>query len=253
MSTPAQPINTLHYGGSVQRKGVSGVGRQNLNQNPSRGNSFKKTKQIETIIRLENAGFTPTQISAMLIVSRQRVVYLMTTPDYLIARVKITHGIIVDTENSLSTIREQRKEMLTQLLPPALQALANEVNAKATTLDERKHQHKVITDLLDREGTFAKISRAEIKPVDHFDFEDMDKASNSIINTVRGIAAPSAPGTKTAATTAAMEANQLFSNSHTLSMTDQQQALQALEDAEASGEFEPEMIDVLPMHSKEVN
>jgi hypothetical protein len=182
-------------------------------------------------VRLENAGFTPQQIAPMLGVSIPRIKSILQTPAYLNARIKITHGIIVDHDASLAEIKSQRREMLTQMLPAAFQVLANELLSSGVTIAERKHKVAVAQDLLDREGSLAKISRAEVKPVDQFDFEKADAASAALLHTIRGIAP--APTQISEDVAAALAANLKFANSHTLSAIDQQSALDKLE-AEAS-------------------
>ena len=225
-AAPAGPVSstttTLHYGGAL-----SSTNR--LARKPDAKHHFRTLKRLETSARLENAGIPEIAAAAMLTISLRRLQSIKSSPDYLKVRMQITHGIIIDAESQLDLIKSQRKEMLAQLLPSAFQVLANELNAKATTITERKHQVDVARDIMDREGTFAKVSRAEIKPVDAFDFERMDEASRSIINTIRGIAAPATP----IHAAAAVEVNNEFSNSHTLSQVDQQSALDKLE-AEAA-------------------
>jgi hypothetical protein len=222
----APPLTHLHFGGSTSRSGALGA-------KPQQGRQFRVQKRIETIVRLENAGFTPQQIAPMLSISIPRVKMLMKSADYLNARIKITHGIIVDYAGSLAEIKSQRREMLTQQLPAAFQVLVNELMSSGVTLAERKHKAAIAQDLLDREGSLAKISRAEVKPVDAFDFEKADAASNELISVVRGSApAPQNTNAHTgegAHSSAALAANLEFANSKTLSAVDQQTALELLE------------------------
>lgn len=237
----------LHYGGSLNPR-TSALGPK-----PQLGVTFRKQKRFETIIRLENAGLGEQAISAMLCISVNRLRYLKKDPDYLSARIRITHGIITDHEASLAQVKEQRKEILTQSLPAALQVLANELLAPAITLAERKHKVEVARDLLDREGTFAKVSRTEVKPVDHFDFEEADKASSSVISAIRGVAAPalkqsSADRASEIETTIATAAS--FASGETIDASAQQAALDRLE-AEAV-ENAPELLEFLPPASKEI-
>lgn len=209
----------LHYGGSINPKS----GR--LGSKPALKNAFKKLQRLEKIVRLEAAGFGEGAIASMLCISVPRLRYIKKSPDYLNARIKITHGIIVDMDSNLDMIKSQRREMLTQMLPAALQVLVNEIQSQGTTLAERKHKVALAQDILDREGQFAKISKTEIKPVDMFDFEKADEASRSIINAIRS----AAPPTHGEHTFAAVLANKEFSNSHTLSAVDQEAALAQLE------------------------
>jgi len=247
-STPGATGGPLHYGGSFTgRKGV-------LGRSPNKGQHFKARRRLETIARLENAGFTKPQIAPMIGISTNRLTHIMNSADYLIVRIAITHGVVIDHEAQLSVIKAQRKEMMTQLLPQGLQAIANILNQNAVTIADKKLQVAVAQDLFDREGTFAKISRTEVKPVDEWDFEKSDKASTTLINVLRGVAAPpTLTGDKSQHTLEAVRANAEFSNSHTLTAIDQQAALTALEDAAASGEFDAEMLAQLPPANGTVN
>jgi hypothetical protein len=205
---------------------------------------------METMVRLENAGIGEGAAAAMLGISVNRLRYIKRTPEYHAARIQITHGIIIDHEASLARVKEQRKEILIHMLPPALQIIANELMAPAASLAERKHKVAIAQDVLDREGTFAKISKTEIKPVDHFDFEQADQESIKTIKAITGSAPAGAPGLSTNSaleaaiaggfgpvagaasgshSADAVEANVAFSNSHTLSATDQERALARLE------------------------
>lgn len=219
--------NTLHYGGTQNPKSAA------LGPKPTAGKQFKTQKRFETIVRLESAGFSEAAAAAMLCISVPRLRYLKKSPDYLSVRAKLIHGIILDWDGELSVIKQQRKEVLSNALPPALAALMDEIQRPAVTLAERKHKIGVVQDFLDREGSFAKISRAEIKPVDHFEFERYDEASKGIMAALSGISKLNEDGTPKAPfgahTLDAVAANEAFSNSHTLSQTDQEKALQALE------------------------
>lgn len=251
VAAPAANTNFLHYGGSLSRK----TGR--LGAKPAAQAQFKSQKRLETIVRLENAAIPESACAAMLCISVPRLRTIKKSPEYLAARIRITHGIILDHDSQIETIKSQRKEMLTQLLPPALQILANELSQPAHTLAERKHQAAIAQDLLDREGTFAKISKTEIKPVDAFDFEKADTASASVINTLKSAvsqqrlsaSASSTVDTHSAHTADAVAANDEFSRSHTLSAVDQQAALDALEESADPAD----LLEFMPLKSEKVN
>lgn len=235
----------LHYGGSLNPRTNA------LGPKPSLGVTFRKQKRFETIIRLENAGLGEQAIATMLCISVNRLRYLKKDPDYLSARIRITHGIITDHEASLSQIKEQRKEILTQSLPAALQVLANELLAPAISLAERKHKVEVARDLLDREGTFAKVSRTEVKPVESFSFEEADKASSSVIHAIRNVASAAQPQATSSSSVEDMIATAAsFASGETIDASAQQAALEKLE-AEAA-ETAPELLEFLPPASKEI-
>ena len=174
ISPPAQPAAHLHYGGSINPSGA-------LGPKPLRGRTFRQQKRLETMVRLENAGIPESSIATMLSISVNRLRHIKKSTDYLEARMKITLGLIVDHEGSLAQIREQRREMLTQMLPPALQVIANAVQAPALTLAERAFQHRVATDILDREGSLAKVQRVEVGGQPTFDWSIHEKTSVQIL------------------------------------------------------------------------
>ena len=152
-----------------------------------KGLQFRSVQRLELIARLENAGISEFQIATMLTISVPRLRSIKRSPDYLRARVAITHGIIIDTEGALADIKEQRKEILTQMLPPALRVIANAVTQRPTSFPERALQIRVAQDILDREGTYAKISRSEIRPVDKFDWSTAETSAREVISIVRGV------------------------------------------------------------------
>jgi len=212
---------TLHYGGSLLR---SKNGAFRLSSMPGKGASFKKSKRLELIVRMENAGLPERAIASMLTISVPRLRYIKKSPAYLSTRMQITHGIILDADAQLATIREQRKEILSQMLPPALQALGNVLMSQPQGLADRKLQVAVAQDLLDREGTYPKVSRTEVKPVSFFDFETSDREAHSVLQALK-----EASSGGSSVESAASDANVVFANSHTLSAIDQEAALAELE------------------------
>jgi hypothetical protein len=233
-----QSFTHLHYGGSV------GARTGKLGNKPGKGTSFRKNQRLEMIARLESAQIPRNAIATMLVISINRLTHIMKSPDYLIARMAVTHGLILDNASKLEDIKQQRREMLTAHLPAAWQALVNELQRPAITIQDRKLKADIALEWMDREGTFAKVSRTEIKPVDMFDFERADAASSSLINSIRAVAPPTAGDVL-----AAVKVNSEFSNTRTLSPVEQQKALNMLE--EAASELAKEDLAALPSETGE--
>ena len=225
---------TLHYGGSLRQNpvstpGISPAPIQRKRGAPNRNSSFQAQRRFELMARMENAGLPEAAIAPMLRISVPRLRYLKKMPEYLIVRMRITHGIILDQDSKLAEIKEQRKELLVQLLPPALQTLANTLLSQPQNYAERKLQVDVAKDVLDRSDIFAKVSRTEVKPVSFFDFEKTDKESQDIINVLKS-AAPAALDTSAASTIAL--SNEFSSQSKGLNEFEQQEALKELEESD---------------------
>lgn len=205
-----------------------------LSPKPSKGTTFKTQKRLEDIVRLENAGFPERAISSMLSISVNRLRYIKKSADFLNMRIRITHGIILDHDANLGQIKEQRREVLKNYIPEALQVIVDAIKKPAIGLAAEKMRLEAARDLLDREGTFAKITRTEVKPVEHFDFEKHDREAHSIISAIKGIGAGAPTLTEEAGDQMeqirkAVEINKEFANSNTISAVDQQQALDELE------------------------
>lgn len=187
VASPSAPVGgfkhgdgTLYYGGTpANTPYLTGC-------KPSAQTTFRKQKRFELIARMENAGLPEAQMAPMLGLSISRLKSIKQRPEYLKARMAITLGIIIDTDASLEQIREQRKAFLVQMLPPALQVIANVVNTPPANFGEKRLQVAVAQDILDREGTYAKISRTEVKPVEHFDWETSDAAAASALSVIKG-------------------------------------------------------------------
>ena len=229
-------MKPLHYGGSLSKSRLA-------SSMPDSKKQLKTQLRYEKVVRLESAGFSEAAIAAMITISVPRLRMLKKRPDYLNVRMRLMHGIILDMDSQLEQVKQQRREMLVQMLPPALQIVANELQAPAITLAERKHKLALAQDILDREGTFAKVSRTEIKPVDHFDFEEADQASRSLVHAIRSGAAPQLSNPVAAQ---GLDANKEFSNSHTLSAVDQQAALETLENEQLVDDLDAEVLAALP-------
>jgi hypothetical protein len=180
---PQAPSSVLgqSYGGSLNPSGK-------LGPKPAQGkpqNTFRSAKRLELIARLENAAVPETAAAAMLCISVNRLRQIKKSPEYLRVRMRITLGIITDQDGALADIKAQRREALTRLLPPALQVIANAVQAPAISLAERKFQHEVVTDLLDREGSFPKVSRQEVSAKTGFDWGSAEAASQLVLQVLQ--------------------------------------------------------------------
>ena len=238
MSTTNQ--TTLHYGGSLRAGGASstpGISPSPVPRKrgaPNRNTSFQAQKRFELMARLENAALPEAAIAPMLNISVARLRYLKKMPEYLIVRMRITHGIILDQDAKIAEIKEQRKELLVQLLPPALQTLANTLLSQPSNYAERKLQIDVAKDVLDRSDIFAKVSRTELKPVSFFDFEKTDKDSEDVIKVLKSASAHDLVGESSCEASRVegilLDSESFSSQSESLSEEDQQEALKSLEE-----------------------
>ena len=224
---------TMHYGGHLKSNGK-------LSSLPAAGQSFSKVKRLEMIVRMENAGIPERALASMLMISVPRLRYIKKSADYLSTRLRITHGLVLDADATLGQIKEQRREYLKQFLPPAMQIIANVLQTAPSGLAEKKLQVAVAQDIMDREGSFAKITRTEVKPVDAFDFERHDPETQAIIDAVHALGAGAPQESQLDQIKATVLANDQFAKSATISAVDQQEALDELEAAATTALLEAE-------------
>jgi hypothetical protein len=234
---PVPPLKRhLHYGGSpIATNG--GIGCK-----PEKHRTFRQQKRLELIVQLENAAMPEQATAAMLCISVPRLRTIKKSADYLKTRMRLTFGIVVDHEARLSQIKEQRKEILTSMLPQALQVIANVLNKPTATLSiaEAKLQVAVAQDMLDREGSLAKVSRTEVKPVASFDWNPLDASNQSIFDVIRGAATANAAryasgGSDPNGVQDTIELSKAFSESSTIDIKEQQEALELLEKQALAG------------------
>jgi len=230
---PAGPPNNgvasiphLHYGGTpVATNG--GIGCK-----PSKGRSFRMQKRLELIVQMENAQIPEHMMAPMLGISLTRLKGIKKSLDYLKVRMQLTLGIITDHGQKLEVIKEQRKDVLTQMIPQAMQVIAHVINQPTALLDlgKQKLQVAVAQDLMDREGTLVKVSKSEVKQVDRFDWNGIDSAGRSIMDVIRGAARQNMGGAARASEVQdIINLSHDFSNSRTINVVEQQAALDKLE------------------------
>jgi hypothetical protein len=223
----------LHFGGSpVNTNG-------GLGYKPEKNRTFKVQKRLELIVQLENAAMPEAATATMLCISVPRLRTIKKSADYLKTRMRLTYGIVVDHEAKLAQVKEQRKDILTSMLPQALQVIANVINNPAPTLSEKKLQVAVAQDIMDRQGDLAKISRTEVKPVSSFDWNPLDATNQSIFDVIRGAATArfgqSSGATHESQIEDTLELSKAFSESSTIDIKEQQEALELLEKFQTNG------------------
>jgi hypothetical protein len=151
---------------------------------------------------------------------------------YLKKRIELTTGISTDSSESVEISISRQKQMLKLLMPDALRTLADEIQTKATTLAEKKFKTTVALEILDREGSFPKISRSDSHVKVEHNYNEMDGISAALLDSFEG---PIQPSAADRAIDKVLEVNQAFSNSETLSVAEQELALRELEKARVTG------------------
>lgn len=222
MATTINP--GFNYLGSL-RKG-------RLSSRPQKDKNFGTLSRIEKIVRLD-LGFQTTgitipdvDIARMVGRSARYIRVLRTKVEYLKMRTQIQTGICIDVEGSIEDIKAYRKQYFKESLPSALRAIVDELERPAVTPFDRKLKIDLAKDFLDREGTFPKISRTDSHVKIQHDYTEADEAAASLLAAMDG---PVQVKEITTETQRVLSANSAFTNSETISHSQQEEALATLE------------------------
>lgn len=217
------PAGTPALYATLTRKG-------RLGNKPREKTHFATEVILEKLVRFDLAKamgkslITDHEIAKVLGRSTRSLLYLRKHITYLKKRIELTTGIGVDTAKTVDEAIRQQKMILRMAMPTALRALMNQLETVPQTIQEKRLQTQVALEVLDREGTFPKISRTDIHQKVEHDYSSLDNASKDLLEALDSSAARPA-----AEIAALLETNNKFSNSETISPEEQQDALSMLE------------------------
>lgn len=233
---PAGFTPGFHYGGSLTPKGR--VGRR-----PESKQLFSRLALVERVVRLDIGAVLTTgnpypaaDIARLIGRSPRYVRCLRETPDYLRMRLQIQTGVAIGTDASQKDLHNYRVAQFKEMLPDAIRVIADEFARPAITPFDRKLKLDLARDLMDREGTFPKISKTENKLKIEHDFSQTDAIANELLSVMDS---PTQFKELPLTQQRALEANSSFTNSETLSSVQQEEALEALES------FQPDKVTVI--------
>lgn len=221
MSTqPTQPTQAVYA--TLTRKG-------RLGNKPREKTHFATEVILEKLVRLDLAKaqgkslITDHEVAKLLGRSIRSLAYLRKHQTYLKKRVELTTGIGMDTAKTVEeSIRMQRLQ-LRMLMPDALRTLADQLQTKAISIQEKRLQTTVALEILDREGSFPKISRTDIHQKVEHDYSSLDSVSKDLLEALDSPARPAAE------IESILEINRQFSNTITIDAEKQQIALDELQ------------------------
>jgi hypothetical protein len=132
--------------------------------------------RIEKAALLSSKGiFSNEQIAAFIGIHPQTLVYLKQTPEFKSRMISLQTGIIEQHDLSVRSDEDFQAQELKGMVPMALQKL------KELLLSGNQHVAlKATQDILDREGTHAKVSRTAIDIKDNTDINILDAVAKSI-------------------------------------------------------------------------
>jgi len=133
--------------------------------------TVKRAYKIEQVARLTAEGFKDDAIALVLGCTKVYVSMLRRTPEYLSVEATVRTGLIARADRHLFMTEDAQRATLEEMVPEALEVI------KFRLLDRSnpRLQFEAAKELLDREGTHAKVSKTEIKSKVEYDFSKHDK------------------------------------------------------------------------------
>lgn len=134
---------------------------------PKAGRYFRRHLRMEHAARLEASGqFSNNEIARLLGVSLPTLHQIKAQPEYLAKRAELTTGVVTDLDSGLRQDAENIRREIQDMLPSALRTLRNAVQRGAINnapIQDIKVGMDAAKEIMDREGTFSKVSKSEIK------------------------------------------------------------------------------------------
>lgn len=139
----------------------------NTSVRPKAGRYFRRHLRMEHAARLEASGqFSNNEIARLLKVSLVTLHQIKAQPDYLAKRAELSTGVVTDLDAGLRQDADNLRREIQDMLPSALRTLRNAVQRGAVNnapIQDIKVGMDAAKEIMDREGTFQKVSKSEIK------------------------------------------------------------------------------------------
>ena len=218
-------LGKIHYGGSLTKRGK-------LSGKPAQDMRFAALARLEKLVRLDIAIATSgnyvsdSDIGIMLNRSASMVKRMRSKVEYLRFRTAIMTGVALETEQSAKQMMDYRRAHFKEMLPDALRIIADELTRPAVGLADRKLKVELARDVIDREGSFPKISRTDVHAKVEHNYDSIDSVSNELRSVMD---APLQDSEVLESVRTVLTTNQEFSNSTSLTHDKQEEALHQLE------------------------
>jgi hypothetical protein len=139
----------------------------NTSVRPKAGRYFRRHLRMEHAARLEASGqFSNNEIARLLNVTIGTLHQIKAQPEYLAKRAELATGVVCDLDSGLRQDAENLRREIQDMLPSALRTLRNAVQRGAVDnapIQDVKVGMDAAKEIMDREGTFSKVSKSEIK------------------------------------------------------------------------------------------
>lgn len=138
--------------------------------------TWKRALKIERIARLslDPAGYTNEQIGNHLGCTAQTIVIIRQLPEYQAKMLELSSGVVSMYDQQLREETENARAELRSMVPSAMMVIRNALLSKNEAM-----RFKAATEVMDREGNLAKVSKTSVSLEKNPDMRvDPDVAQN---------------------------------------------------------------------------
>lgn len=140
--------------------------------------TFRRNMKIEMVARYTAQGYSDTEIALVMGIHKVYVSMLRRTPEYIAIATQVNTGIIGDLDRLTKEDLETKQEELRAMLPEAMLAMRDLLYDKTNP----RLRLEAAKEIMDREGTLAKVSKSEVKRKVEFDFAEHDNVKNDLLS-----------------------------------------------------------------------
>jgi hypothetical protein len=152
---------------------------------PNKGKSWRRLVRIEKAALLTLKGFPNDMIAAHIGIHTQTLVYLKQTPEFKARMLALQTGVVETHNRQVLEDEEYQREQLRSMVPIALQKL------QELAMSANQHiAYKASQDILDREGTHAKVSRTAIDIKEQVNLSVINQVAASIQDVLTAMPRP---------------------------------------------------------------
>ena len=142
----------------------------------------RKRMKMERIARLELLGYSDPEIAMHLGCTANYVSVLRMQPEFVQIRLELGSGLLASLTNDLEEDIKASQFELKALVPAAINVIKNTIYDQNTP---PKLKYEAAKEILDREGSLAKVSKTEIKRTDIFSFTH-DAVADNLLTALQG-------------------------------------------------------------------
>ena len=221
------PVQT-HYGGTITPGG-------RLGHSVAEKTQFRTAVLLERLVRFDlqktqgTSILSDDDIARVLNRSKRNIQRIRDTVPYLKKRMELLTGISTDAEEFVEASTKRHRQYLELAVPDAMRVIIDAVRTPIgpnTSLAEKKFRVETARDLLDRQGSFPRISRTDSHVKHEHDFLSVDGVSKELLDSLE---TPVQENSATEEMLQALATNKKFTNSETLTSAEMEASMTALE------------------------